>query len=363
MSNERHEDTFAKAKELSLNSFIEDELSCKPKKSAGWTRYNTCPACGPSQSEDSVRLGVHPDDRTWKCHSCGAKGSIIDAAMAIWECSNVEAVNRLLGISDRGPRKAAAAFDHEAFERARQERATLMRSAFVKLQAACQQFRNEPDCMAYLTKVRCLPERVVREAQERGMLGFMPANAARAKSAMVEAVGQPLLQQTGLWKPEKEVPGIAYRPLVFFMPGLTSAEFRVVGEPRKGWSKTLTMGQKEYPFWWEGTGSTCLIDEGFIDMLSAVALGFRGHIMGLPGCNNLRPEWLVKSAERYSISEYLIGLDNDVDDPNNPGQTWAQRISELLSERFLNHSIKAPKSGDINEILKAKVAQGYRYAA
>ena len=351
----RDELDFAKAKELSLSAFIEAELGATAKNSAGWKRYNNCPACGEG-SKDSVKLAVNKDDRTWKCHKCGEHGSIIDAAMFLWGCDNVEAVRKLLGVSERGPRPIAPTVDHAADDAAAKRRADLMKVAFSKLQEAAQEFKNDKDCLRYLTIKRAIPLDTIRIAQARGMVGFMPSNHQRAKAVMVAALGEDLLRETGLWKPDKELPGIAYRPLVFFLPGMTSAEFRVIEDVPKGWSKSIAHGPKEYPYWWLGSDDQCLITEGLIDVMSAVALGYRGHVMGLPGCNNIREEWLVKAAARYKIERYVIGLDNDVDDPKNPGQTWAKKISEMLTAKNLPNFIKAPERGDINDILRAKSA-------
>lgn len=349
----REELDFAKAKELSLSAFIESELGVTAKKSAGWLRYNACFNCGES-GKDSVKLAINSDDRTWKCHKCGEHGSIIDAGMFLWGCDNVEAVRKLLGVSDRGPRPIAAPVDRSAEEAAAKRRADLMRLAFSRLQEAAQDFKNEPDCLRYLTVKRKIPMDTVRMAQDRGMVGFMPSNNRRAKAVMVEALGEELLRETGLWKPDKELPGIAYRPLVFFLPGMTSAEFRVIVDVPEGWSKSIAHGPKEYPYWWTGTDDQCLVAEGLIDVMSAVALGWRGHVMGLPGCNNIREDWLTKAAARYKIERYVIGLDNDVDDPLNPGQTWAKKISAMCSAANLPSFIKAPERGDLNDILRAK---------
>ena len=349
----RDELDFAKAKELSLSAFAEAELGVTAKKMGGWLRYNTCFACGEG-GKDSVRLAIKTDDRTWKCHRCGDHGSIIDAGMFLWGCDNVEAVRKLLGVSERGPRPVAAVVDRSAEEAAAKRRASLMRLAFSKLQEAAQDFKDQPDCLRYLTQARRIPLEIVRTAQERGMVGFMPSNHRRAKAVMVEALGEDLLRETGLWKPGKELPGIAYRPLVFFLPGMTCAEFRVIVDVPKEWSKSIAHGPKEYPYWWMGTDNQCLMAEGLIDVMSAVALGFRGHVMGLPGCNNIREDWLTKAAARYNIERYVIGLDNDVDDPLNPGQTWAKKISAMCTAANLPSVIKAPERGDLNDILRAR---------
>lgn len=346
---------FAKAKALSVNAFIQQDLRGKPSIKKGWMRYSVCPACGEGPKL-SVRLAVHPDDSSWTCHRCGKGGSIIDAGMFLWGCSALEAVKKLLGITESGPRKVAAEYDHAAEEAERKRRLVVMREAFCKLQEACQSFRDDENCLRYLSVKRAIPVGVIREAQMRGMVGFMPSNHDHAKRVMVEALGKDLMQEAGLWKPDKRLPGIAYRPLVFFMPGMAGAEFRTIVDVPEGWSKSIAYGLKDYPYWWAGTEPKCLITEGLIDLLSAVALGFRGHIMGVPGCKSMREEWLEKSAERYSIRKFIIGLDNDVDHPDNPGQAAAREIAEMLQKRNLPHCINAPERGDINDILRARTA-------
>ena len=360
-------DIFAEAKKLSLSAFIERELNVEAKLFGTWLRYNCCPNCGPSRGS-TWKLAVATDDRNWACHKCGEKGSIIDAGAFMWTCSPLEAARSLLGISSSDERKVqklppAREVDDAAEAEAKAKRAAALRDVFGRLQRACLDMRDEPKCLAYLVEERKLDIDVVRQAQASGMVGFLPSDSRQALGFLKEVVGEQLLRESELWKKDAKSPAIAYRPLVFFMPGVHSAEFRVIKATEQGSAKSITYGLKKYPHWWNGSEPQCLITEGLIDGLSAVTMGFKGHVMALPGCNNVSLEWLSKAAARYKLSRFVIGLDNDVDDPDNTGQEAAQKISKMCMAINVPSFIKAPVKGDINDILRARASEQLAKAA
>jgi len=346
---------FDVAKELSLSEFIGTYLGFPASRGSSGDRFRACPECGLSDNPNSNRLSIQ-DDRTWHCFSCGQGGDIINAAAAAWNVSCYEAACQLAG--RRRDFKYQAPPMQSAKEKfaERLEKTSVMREVFSRIQQACASFKNESMPLEYLVQERAIPLGTVREAQSRGIVGFLPADPNAAAEVVIEAVGRELLQKSGIWKPESAVPGISYRPLVFFLPNLASAEFRVCGQVEAKWSKSIRYGVREYPYWWQGTDAQCMIVEGAIDMLSAVSLGFKGHVMGLTGCNTFDHAWFPAAAKRHGIKRFVIALDNDSDDPRNPGQAWARELKSILTEQGLPSMIKTPERGDINDILRSRKA-------
>ncbi len=347
---------FDAVKGLSLSEFLSGELNVVPRKVGSSTRFATCPSCGDSASASSNKLTISKDDRTWHCFSCGEHGSILDAAMLLWGCSLIQAAKQLLGVRDEFRASSLPKIDRSAELAAIAARTAKMRQAFMAIQHACAEFQDEAEPLSYLVDNRKIPLRIVREAQRRGMVGFLPSDSNKAKDVLLSAVGEDLLRETELWKPDKKLPGISYRPLVFFLPNLSSAEFRLIGEVKEGWTKSIRYGALEYPYWWQGTDAQCMIVEGAIDLMSAVALGFNGHVLGLTGCNTFNDDWFPAAAKRHGIKRFVIALDNDVNRDVNPGQVWAQKLNELITSQGIPCFVKTPERGDINDILKARFA-------
>jgi len=352
-AQQEHRVDFDAVKELSLSEFLSRELNIDGRKVGASLRFAACPNCGMS-SGNSHKLTISKDDRNWHCFSCGEHGSILDAAMKLWGCPIWVAAERLIGVKSDFKHVARPKIDRSAELAAAAERTTKMRKAFMAIQQACAEFANEVEPLRYLTDYRKIPLSIVREGQRRGMVGFLPADSNRAKEVLLSAVGEDLLRETELWKPDKKLPGIAYRPLVFFLPNLSSAEFRLIGEIREGWTKSIRYGTLEYPYWWQGTDAQCMIVEGAIDVMSAVALGFNGHVLGLTGCNTFNDAWFPAAAKRHGIKRYVVALDNDVGKKLNPGQMWAKNLHEVITTQGIPCLIKTPESGDINDILKAR---------
>lgn len=350
-------DAFQEARRHSLIDFLERELGVKGRRSGKHMRYSACPACGPSEDLASTRLSA--TDTGFRCFACDAKGDIVDAASKLWACSPLEAARRILSQPIDHP---LPVFDRQQIKQeaslARQQTLSLMQELLPKLWSAIQPYQDDPACLHYLSVERGLPISLVKEAQQRRMLGFLPADPRLAKEVLLTQVGEDLLRRAGLWKPDSRIPGVTYRPIVFFLPGYCAAEFRVLGVPKKDAVKSIRYGITDKPWFWRGTfPKSALIVEGFIDMLSAVALGYRGHIIGLPGCNVWNPQWFPQIAKRWPIDMFHVCLDNDADDPKNPGQKWAGKICEALSEAKLAHDLRVPSKGDINDILLRKAAR------
>lgn len=354
---ERRVDTAEIRASHPLEEFLEREMGVKARKRAGYFTFHACPKCGESKDPSSVRISVRGDQ--YMCFSCPDKGDVIHAAEILWQKDFLEAAQLLggghVGMVDESRRQERSDAKRKADEEAK-IKAAKTAEAIRLIQDATSGFRNEQQVLDYLTKVRRLPLSIVRQAQDKKMIGFLPANWQRATDVLIEAVGVDLLRDSGLWKPDSKLPGIAYRPLVSFLPRCTSAEFRLIDVVKEGWQKSVRYGLLEYPYWWEGEengqGMAC---EGYLDVLSGVALGFKGSIMGIPGCNSMRVEWFLKASEKRNIKRWIIGLDNDVgrEDGRNPGQEWALRYCEVLKHNGLVAYNHPPTSGDLNDVWRA----------
>ena len=336
-------------KEVDLASFVRQQVGgVDPKKIGASYRWATCPipSCG-SGSKDSRRFSVKGDCA--RCFVCGFQGGVVDLAAEIWGCDALEAAKRLL-MADRPPVKVVSLATESDVPEEEQHEA-LHQVLTILRKHICV---PRPAGLTYLAGMRGLPHEVIEEALKRGIVGMLPCNPVEATKFLVDRVGKELLEKSGLWKPGKRMPGIAYKPLVFFMPDLRSAEFRMLKEPKPDESKSIRYGPLLYPWFWKGKTPGIMVVEGVIDMLSAVALGYRGSVVAVPGCNNWRAEWFEKLAMKGMANVVHICLDNDTENPKNPGQTWAKKMAEALQVLGIRHRIDAPKEGDVNDALRAK---------
>lgn len=351
-------DVFDRAKALSLTHFMEMEMGQPAGKQRGrYVRFPSCPnpECVASTAENNDSVSV-ADDRQFRCFRCGLHGSIIDVAMLIWGlASPLEAARTILGESS-GPRPQRVEISPEVLIKAKAREAALHQA----LKALCGivEVAKDDRCnLQYLCQERRIPEAIVRQAQERQLLGFLPSSKSRAVALLNEQLGADLLEQAGLWDRAKyPTPWIAGRPIIFFFPGLRAAEFRLNRAPRSVEKKSLRCGSTPNPWYWEGRDpARALVVEGGIDLLSGVSLGYKGHVIGSPGCNNWQPEWFLKLREK-GVSCVDIAFDNDTEADNNPGQTWAQALADFLRDIGMPHRITAPKKGDLNDLLREKFA-------
>lgn len=308
-------DVFNELRSLSLSDFLEKQLGVKPMKSGRSLRFSSCPGCGQGPAK-SVRLKVKDDDRHCKCYRCPFNGDILDCAKELWGVSGKECIDMLLNrtsaptptpkIKQRNVKPDAQL----AAEAAAQQAA--LQEALIKIQALTEQYANEQECIDYLMIERNIPEHVIREMQRRKMLGFLPADSKKARAALLLAVGEKLLKASGLWNPDKKAAAIFFRPIVFFLPKLTSAEFRIIGPGSDDFPKSIRYGESKLPYVYRnGDSRKAMVVEGFIDMMSAISLGYTGHVVCLPGCNNWHIDQFLYIASVLNIERWLIALDND----------------------------------------------------
>lgn len=345
------DDIFAEAKQLSLVNFLEQQFKETAVKVGGGYRFKTCPDCG---TGSQLRIHIH-NDVTWKCFSCHEKGTIVDAAALLWGCSIPEAAkslinkdtNKVVNIKVRSKEPEGPSVNDI-------ERANTLTIFLKKLREATKNL-SDPKILDYLINVRCFSKELLEESRNRGSLGFLPSNPAEALKLILSISSREELEKAGIWKVDSKMPGICFRPIVFFMPGCASAEFRILGKPRnENECKSIRYGKTQKPYFWRGKeGSTrILVTEGYLDHLAAVELGWKEHVMGLPGTGTWELDWFLKCLRVYEIEFFVIGFDNDIkSDGTNPGQESALKLIKCLNENDIKNINKPPLKGDINDFL------------
>lgn len=318
-----------------LTWFFEALLGAKPKPFTGGIRYSICPSCGAS-SDHSVKVSV--TEEHGKCFACPWHGDVIDAAAAYWKIEPRAAALQLIGADDEVLRHHVAT--RPAQPVAPRNDQALAHAISVLLKEASA---PDPKVLQYLAS-RGIPESLSREACKRGLIVTLPADPIQAKEYLLDILGHEALVKAGLLNPEKKMPMAAYRPLIFVSYDRTACEFRLITPPRnEGDLKSIRKGTIR-PLAWKGTGTGVLVTEGGIDLLSAVAMGMDHDIIGLPGCQNWRPEWFAKLKGR----DVTDAMDND-----EPGHTASQKLKPVLIAQGANYLRYEHKGGvkDLNDEL------------
>lgn len=315
------------------------------KTVAGGLRYASCPACGSSNDKQSVRCSVR--NNKWHCFSCAQKGDVIDAAAHLFGISHARAAEQLLESASDIP---------EEFKRRALQPPTPPRNddalALVIDKLIAAQTEIDPLVEKYLIG-RGISKQVIQEALARGILISLPSNPDKAIRHLVDHVGIELLKEAGLWKKDAKAPGIIYRPLAFVSHNRRSVEFRLI-EKSEDKVKVIRYGTPGVMVW--ESSESILISEGPVDMLSAVVLGTKRTVIGLPGANvwiHWGQEWL----DKFRGKQVLLCFDNDFQDEANPGQTAQKKLAKALQEvGAAVHQYRLPKGvKDLNVELQLKL--------
>lgn len=335
----------------------------RPMKVQDGVRFNNCPACGESDHE-SLKLSANGSTGRWRCHKCGANGTTVDVMAYVWDVVPLEAAKRVANdtsLNEAAPRRrpAAPSLEEQEAERIKQAKEKAQAECFALLRDATKGNADDLVCLNYLTRERGLPMKIVREAQNRGMLGFLPGTPSEAMAFLEEVLSKERMQACGLWRADAVKSPLAFRPIISFLPGATSAEFRLARAPRgEDERKALRYGHAEAPWFWKGENpKRALVVEGVIDLWSAVAMGFDGDVIGVPGCNNWKLTWFMRIHEIRKTERFGIMFDNDAKDPENPGQKWAtELISALKGVDLQADNRLLPPNMDVNNLLLQRAA-------
>jgi len=297
-----------------LTGFFENLMGAKGRRVSGSVRYSACPSCGPS-SDVSVKCSVRND--RWHCFACMKKGDVVDAAAAFFGLPVAEAASQLLGHGEMALAKRSELPPQPPPVR---DQASINEVISLLLKAQSQLDRA---CTDYLGK-RGIAESFVRDAVSRQMVVTLPSDPSLALRYLLDNVGQELLVKSGIWKTGSKAPAICYRPLAFVNADKRGVEFRLIGESHLAMAKTIRYGEPG-PWIWQGSDHT-LVVEGAIDLLSAVVMGTKRTVIGLPGARNWsgQDSWLSALDGRH----VLLALDND-----EAGQTGSDDLQQVLKGR------------------------------
>lgn len=352
--SQAHADPFKEvhARGLSLSDLLSKGLDVTPKLHGNTARFTSCPNCGPSSPNRDGKCVVFHDTRYY-CHACGDHGDIIAAAQRLWGCPPLEAARTLLGHTGSRPltlasRKVQTVSDN-AQDSAQQYLPKVLREIAL---AAVKTNPREPTCWKYLTEIRKLDPKVLDRAMRLGLLAFLPGTPVKATAFLEQTVGRDALEAAGLWKPDKKMPAMAFRPILGFMPKFQAVETRLARKPDGEERKVLCFGHAEHSgFWWkaEQVGNTTAVVEGLIDLLSLVSMGFSGHVLGLPGVGNWTPD-LFRRLTQHGITRFLIAVDSD-----EPGKRQAQAMLAWLQKEGIEGHLRQPSRKDWNDALLANI--------
>lgn len=348
------------AKRLSLVEYFERHSGLEAKSARHRWYIDWCPRCG-SSSKGNYKVYI-TDDEFYSCWACSSHGDIITAEIERAGGNAREAAEHLLGRSHSDVRQGIPVKlrDPESEEKKRLRQLEEERKyAAVRevLKIVCKQTKSLRDdgVLTYLTEERGLPMPLIESAIERGILRTLPSKVGIASAMIRSLVPEDLLRAAHFWKEDAKVPWIAYRPLWFFLPGAVSAELRIIHKPKsKEEKKSLRVGITDAPYFWEGKNPLgCACVEGALDMLSLVALGYEGDIMGLPGVNNWVPEWFARMRQARGTQRFDTMFDNDVDPDkfDNPGQDAAVKVGAALQGLQIPWKNIVPPAGDVNDYL------------
>lgn len=331
-----------------------ENLYGKGRRVQGALQYHGCPACGVSENG---RHKVSSANGRWKCVKCGAEGSVVEALAYASDITPAEAAGRLTkGLVGAYVRLPSTVAEINASERLRLE---ALSTTLGVLRGACGAYRDDLACLSYLTRERKIPLEIVREAQARGMLGFLPGHPETAMRFLIDTIGQERLELSGLWRPGARKPGIAQRPIVSFFPGAKSAEFRMARQPANASERnTAKYGLSQAPWFWKGEdAANALVVVGVVDLLSAVALGFRGDIVGLPSRDDWKLEWFSRIKETRGTSVFVTMFEGDLSDRLSPVKDWAKALVDALNQAGMQSRSKPLQPAtDVNGLLRSRAS-------
>jgi hypothetical protein len=346
LPQEQQESLMTRARQVDLAQFIQT-LNIDLRNHSGSVSSSFCPHCGES-SNHSTKLSIN--DHLWKCWSCGRAGSIVDYGAFYWDVLPVEAAKRIADMAGKSIIGSALSSASEfvrskasAFINHKPKVAKDYSAFFKKMHYEGHTFNK--DAFEYMTKVRGLSERVITEAVNRGVIRFLPSNPHEAHKWLLTKFQEAQLRSLGLWKEGSRMPWIAMRPMIFFLPGLTSAEFRIIKEPKENDVKSIRVGSSENAYTWRGDNHKSLaVVEGVIDMLSLVDMKWKADIKALPGAQTFKDEWVDQS-----YKDVFVFTDND-----SAGKDVAPKISKAAQDNGSKVIVRHPPAGDINKELLAQ---------
>lgn len=310
---------------FTVEYFFESVMGQVPRVFHTGVRYRGCPACGSSEDTSSFRVVIRAKGGVsrWQCFACDESGDVLDAARLHYECSVLDAAYRLnrttpstvrnLKIKPRKLLSEAPKRDDEAIQ-----------NVIKKLIDAKLPITN---LVKEYLQSRGFSEQLIEEAYRRGMLVALPSHANKAKEVLYDLCGQDLLIRAGMLRESSKAPACAFRHFAFITHNARAIEFRLTRQPKENETKWISYGPMS-PFFWQGESSdSYIITEGMSDLLSAVALGSKQSVIGLPGCKRWNPSWFARMRGK-TVTSALDGDQSGINAMNGKSEEDIAKIED-----------------------------------
>lgn len=295
-----------------VEAFFEHNMGQTPRVFHTGIRFKACPECGSSEDPSSYRVVIKNKGgiSKWRCYACDNGGDVLDAAAFQYNCSVKEAASLLMN----NPR-----FPESVKNWKIKQRSTLSQTVERDDEAIHNVIKRLIDAKMpigngvkeYLNS-RGFSDRLIHAAHERGMLIALPSQPNKAKQVLYDLCGESLLRKAGMLRDKSKAPACAFRDFAFITHNARAIEFRLTRAPKENETKWISYGPMS-PFFWQGEkADSYIITEGMSDLLSAVSLGAKQSVIGLPGCRRWNPSWFA----RMKGKEVILALDGDTSGVN-----------------------------------------------
>lgn len=320
-------------KAVPLESFFDNFLAGEGGGKGG--RYSSCPSCGNSGhgGKVSIKNGI------FTCFKCGAHGDVIEAASLLFGTDKNTASLQLMGM------------DHLAIPRVlpapevkprNQEAVEHVIKALLNYDAPLSESISQ-----YLLG-RGISLSTQERARQSGLLRSFPSEDGGTNFRFLKTlVSSDALEAAGMLSGERRFAPASYRPLICLSQNCKAAEFRLSRVAKPDEAKVLRYGQKS-PFWFGQSETELLLVEGAIDLLSALELGARASIIGLPGVTNWDLEWFAP----WYDHNVTLALDTD-----SAGLEQTSVLNFELTGKGCTVTTYVPEGKDLNEELTNTIAE------
>ena len=352
-----YDDVFERAKrEIDLPSLLRS-YGFELRQFNGYYRSNRCPYCGPSPHRNSTRLNIRYVDGTWlwHCFACGQTGDVVKAVQLLEGFYSAKDAAEWI-LEDMKPSfrgadcKSTPEPVRKSTDQKQQSETNRARLQVIKalVNVALTGKGSRRRIWSYLIEERCIPEAVVREALRRKILYMLPDSPVVANRVILEAVPPDLLAEADLLTRSGSVKGlILMRPVLSPFrkkkEGLIGAQFRAISPDVA--PKTISLVSSGM-WWWKGENRGVCVVEGLIDMLSLVAMRWKGSILALAGVGLAQKAAEVLKGPLKGMDIY-IALDCDT-----AGREATEKIASTVNVKAV---LTLPDGKDLNDLLKGGV--------
>ena len=281
----------------------------------------------------SIKNGI------FTCFKCGAHGDVIEAASLLFDIDKNRASLQLMGMEHLSslplrPVPEAKPRNQDAVEH--------VIKALLNYDAPLSESISQ-----YLLG-RGISLVTQERARKSGLLRSLPGEDGGANFRFLKTlVSSDDLEAAGMLSGERRFAPASYRPLICISQNCKAAEFRLSRVAKPDEAKVLRYGQKS-PFWFPQSSTELLLVEGAIDLLSALELGARSSIMGLPGVTNWDLEWF----EPWYDHTVTLALDTD-----SAGLEQSSVLNFELTGKGCTVNTYVPEGKDLNEELTNTIGE------